>query len=376
LREVRKLHPLSEIHLLAKKGLGDFYLNVKIVDRLHQVDKSQSSWRNETSRKLKAERFETIYCPHKSFSSAWLSFRIGAPRRVGFQQLKTRWAFTETKNWPRHLPDALRQVSLVTNLSNENVSSKNVAALQEKFTMQLSEKEMSFIEAAPAALPPMESHNGEQTVVSNQESYLLQNRNPKNPADTLQPSVGVKDFFVRSRLKDYLVIAPGSQWATKQWTQGGFAALIEILLRQNNRIVVVGTQTEKTLADSILHQALAKCEGISDSNSAINLCGLTSVSDLILIMRDAKCVITNDSGAMHVASLAGTPTVAIFGPTTLSLGYQPWNAKSIIVENNELSCRPCGKHGHNECPLGHHKCMKDITAAMVYDSYANMTSQR
>ena len=52
-----------------------------------------------------------------------------------------------------------------------------------------------------------------------------------------------------------------------------------------------------------------------------------------------------------------SPTVAIFGPTVPSFGFGPLAAKSAIVEDDLLACRPCDRHGPQRCPLGHWKCM-------------------
>ena len=86
--------------------------------------------------------------------------------------------------------------------------------------------------------------------------------------------------------------------------------------------------------------------------------------ELAQVLKQAEILICNDSGTMHVASSVGTPVVSIFGPTVPSQGYSPWNKKSRIVEVN-LSCRPCGAHGHDLCPIGTHDCMKKVTAEMV-----------
>jgi heptosyltransferase II len=55
----------------------------------------------------------------------------------------------------------------------------------------------------------------------------------------------------------------------------------------------------------------------------------------------------------------GIPTVAVFGPTTLDLGYRPWQNRALVVQK-DLECRPCGKHGAAKCPLGTHACMKTV----------------
>ena len=66
-----------------------------------------------------------------------------------------------------------------------------------------------------------------------------------------------------------------------------------------------------------------------------------------------------------MAASVNTAVVVIFGPTTLELGFRPWSNNSKIVQNSNLNCRPCGKHGHQVCPLGHHHCMINIKADSV-----------
>lgn len=91
----------------------------------------------------------------------------------------------------------------------------------------------------------------------------------------------------------------------------------------------------------------------------------TSLKELPAILSAVDLLLSNDSGAMHIAIAAGTPAVAVFGPTVKSLGFFPYDEKSIVVENNDIDCRPCGKHGGNTCPKGHFKCMKDIEPERV-----------
>jgi heptosyltransferase-2 len=85
-------------------------------------------------------------------------------------------------------------------------------------------------------------------------------------------------------------------------------------------------------------------------------------------MTKAEALICNDSGLMHLASVAGLPTVAVFGPTTIALGYRPWQNQARVVER-ELFCRPCGKHGHVRCPLNTHECMKSISESQVLKEF-------
>jgi heptosyltransferase-2 len=60
--------------------------------------------------------------------------------------------------------------------------------------------------------------------------------------------------------------------------------------------------------------------------------------------------------------------VAIFGPTVRQFGFFPQTANSIVVEQHDLSCRPCTHIGLPTCPKGHFHCMTLTTTAAVVDA--------
>jgi heptosyltransferase-2 len=96
-----------------------------------------------------------------------------------------------------------------------------------------------------------------------------------------------------------------------------------------------------------------------------NLAGRTRPPELTALLARSRAIVTNDSGPGHVASAVGTPVVAVFGPTLPAFGYTPWGARNRIVEHHALACRPCSSHGPQVCPLGHHRCMREIAPADV-----------
>jgi heptosyltransferase-2 len=68
---------------------------------------------------------------------------------------------------------------------------------------------------------------------------------------------------------------------------------------------------------------------------------------------------------MHIAEARGVPVVAVFGPTVRKFGFFPRGARATVVEHPGLSCRPCTHIGLPRCPLGHFRCMKEITPDTV-----------
>jgi heptosyltransferase-2 len=55
----------------------------------------------------------------------------------------------------------------------------------------------------------------------------------------------------------------------------------------------------------------------------------------------------------------------VFGPTVPEFGFGPRRTDDIVLGHDELPCRPCSKHGPPTCPLGHHRCMRDLSVTVV-----------
>jgi heptosyltransferase-2 len=159
-------------------------------------------------------------------------------------------------------------------------------------------------------------------------------------------SRGIGDGFVAA--------APGSIWGTKRWP--GYGDLARLL---PGRVVVIGGPADREAAQAMVDAAPDR---VADTAGALSL----RVSAAIL--ERAGVLVTNDSAPLHLASATGTPTVAIFGPTTPALGFGPRAPQAAIIERTDLRCRPCSTHGPARCPLGHHRCMREIPATLVRDT--------
>ena len=153
-----------------------------------------------------------------------------------------------------------------------------------------------------------------------------------------------------------VALSPGSVWGTKRWP---YFPELAALLAPLARVVVVGGPGEGELARAIV--AAAPAGAVLDATGRLSL--LASAE----LIRRARVLVTNDSSPLHMASAVGTPTVAIFGPTVPAFGFGPLAQGSVVVEHQQMPCRPCHHHGPERCPLGHFKCMKEIGAARVME---------
>jgi heptosyltransferase-2 len=149
-----------------------------------------------------------------------------------------------------------------------------------------------------------------------------------------------------------IALAPGSVWATKRWP--GFPALASALA-SHGRIVAVGGPGDRDLAAAIR----------SAVPDAIDTTGQLSLLASTELIGRSALLVTNDSLPQHLASAMGTRTVTIYGPTIPGFGFGPLAAQSATVGHEFLDCRPCHPHGPPECPLGHHRCMRDLATAEV-----------
>ena len=167
--------------------------------------------------------------------------------------------------------------------------------------------------------------------------------------------LAVDDVLGTNTMSDepLIALAPGSVWATKRWP---YFPELAAALRDTGRVVVVGTEADRPLALDIV--AATKGQAV-DATGRLSL-----LASAELIGRSALLV-TNDSAPLHLASAMNTPTVAVFGPTVPEFGFGPLADRSTVAGHASLNCRPCDRHGPQRCPLGHWRCMREITPDAV-----------
>jgi ADP-heptose:LPS heptosyltransferase len=123
-------------------------------------------------------------------------------------------------------------------------------------------------------------------------------------------------------------------------------------------IVLIGGKEDAAFGDAI----------IADSQATIyNACGKYSLNQSASIIQQAQQVIAHDTGMMHIAAALKKPVISIWGNTIPEFGMYPYfgNTHSLkqqrdaglLQEVTKLSCRPCSKIGHTQCPKQHFNCM-------------------
>jgi heptosyltransferase II len=152
----------------------------------------------------------------------------------------------------------------------------------------------------------------------------------------------------------FVALAPGSAWGTKRWP---YYLDLARRLAGDFPIAVVGSSADSDIATRI-SEALPKGSVIDGTR------GLSLLASAELIGR-AQAIVTNDSAPQHLASAMGTPTLTIFGPTVPEFGFGPLAERHATAGHDGLSCRPCHRHGPPRCPLGHWRCMRELTTEHI-----------
>ena len=159
----------------------------------------------------------------------------------------------------------------------------------------------------------------------------------------------------------YYVLAPGAEFGpAKRWPTSHFARLAAALKLP---VVLLGSPKEAALCAEIAVQAKALGQA-----QMVDLSGRTSLDQALAVIACARAMVSNDSGLMHVAAAFATPQVAVFGSSSplhtppLSEQAQVIWLKSDAAYQPPLDCAPCFQR---ECPLGHTRCLVDITPQRV-----------
>ena len=160
----------------------------------------------------------------------------------------------------------------------------------------------------------------------------------------------------------YVVFAPGAEYGpAKRWPAKHFAALAAKIDRP---VFLLGSTKEFDIC-----QEIANTVNASQRGHCHNLAGKTELMQAFALIANAYRVISNDSGLMHVAAAFGVPQVAVFGSSSPE-HTPPLNERARVVwlrvdaqYQPPLACAPCYER---TCPLGHTRCLEDVSAERVY----------
>jgi len=176
-------------------------------------------------------------------------------------------------------------------------------------------------------------------------------------------TAALNKFNLSATSKPILAICPGAEYGpAKRWPAEYFAEVAKQKIKEGWQVWIFGSEKDQAIAKTI--QQLTQ-------NICHDLTGKTTLAEAIDLLSLANLVLTNDSGLMHIAAALQRSMIVLYGST--SPQFTPPLTNDVKILSLNLACSPCFKR---ECPLGHLKCLKDLTPEMVLNVMEAMASNK
>ena len=305
LRAVRERFPAAHIAVLAKPWVADLYRRESFADEVIAYDAGR--WR--IARSLHARRFDCAILFQNAFDAALIAWLARIPVRIGYNRDGRRLLLTH-------------------------------------------------------AIPPPKP--GE--IPRHERFYYLELLRRAGIIDTIPNTDAIRlEGSGRKQVKRMIGVSPGAAYGTaKRWLPERFAeAAARVAESRDCEIALFGSKTEFELCERVRELLNAQLNGRPVTNYA----GKTSLAEFIDLASQCELFLTNDSGAMHIASALGVPTVAVFGATD-DIATGPTGPLARVVRQ-PVDCSPCLLR---ECPIDH-RCMSAVSAERVAAEAIKLVSQ-
>jgi heptosyltransferase-2 len=313
LRALRQRFPKAKIAILAKPWVGDLYGRESFCDELipYTAGDLRSKW--AAGRALAPSQFDCAILLQNAFEAALVAYAARIPERIGYARDGRSLLLTRAIAVPRRdaIPaherfyylELLRRAGIID---------------------ELPESDAIRLESAPAAR-----------------------------------EAGIARFRALGWDQPVIGVSPGAAYGTaKRWLPERFAEAANQVARELGAAVAIfGSSAERDLCASVAAAVAGPVK---------NFAGDTSLGEFIELAAACRVYLTNDSGAMHIASALGVPTVAVFGATN-HLTTGPTGSLARVVRE-PVECSPCLKR---ECPIDH-RCMTRVDAARVAEAALQM----
>jgi heptosyltransferase-2 len=303
IRSIREIFPHAHIALVARPWVADLYSRERSVNRIIPYTAQKGiAEKRAFAAQLRREHFDAAILLQNAFDAAFLTWMAGIPARIGYNRdargllLTQAVAVPETGDIPRH--ERFYYLELLRR-----------AGLMERFP----ESDAIRLEGVEEA---------------------------RSAGSVHLSRLGVEGSVIG--------VSPGAAYGNaKRWLPERFAAVAEGLAPA--AVLLFGSAGERPLCETV-------AEPLRRAGREVrNLAGETTLREFIDLASICRLFLTNDSGAMHVASALGVPTVAVFGATD-DTTTGPTGALARVVREH-AECSPCLLR---ECPIDH-RCMTAVT---------------
>ncbi len=317
-KALKTAYPQSQISCLTVPRVREILESIPGIDEIIVYDE-QGVHRNPLAKlrlihELSQKHFDAAFLLHRSLTRALFVFLAGIPQRIGY----------DAKGRGRFLTRAIKTPD-------------------ERTTHRL-DYYLNVVESSGV------------TVADRASSLTVSIASETENRDLLKRhDVGDRDFLV--------VVHPGGNWDLKRWPVHHFTRLIDELMKDGKvKVVISGSDQDVVLTEAIISGLRRK---------PIILAGKVDLKQLMALMKRADCVVSADSGPLHIASSVGTNVIGIFGPTRPEITGPRGSGRAVILQH-DVGCnrRPC----YNlECP--DNICMQAVSVKEVLDAIRQFQDQ-
>ncbi len=269
--------------------------------------------------RMRRQRFDLALLLTNSLHTALLAWLGGARQRVGYARDRRSWLLT-----------------------------RPVGAARDGRSFRPAPMVESYLALARAIGCPEESPQLELNVTA---------------AESAQAARVWRDLGLRSDGRVVALNSSGAYGAAKLWPAEHCAALARQVVEQlDHDVLVLCGPGERDAA----RQIAARAGGAQSGSRVFSLAAQAVTLGLTKgCLARCRLMVSTDSGPRHVAAALGQPVVTLLGPTLPAWIENPSVQGSML--RAELDCLGCGKR---TCPLGHHRCMRDLTPEVVLKEVA------
>ena len=314
LRALRSQFPAVRITGVMRPYVADVLAGTKFLDEQifydpHSRDSSLHGW--PFLRRLRAERLDTVVLLTNSWRTGLLAWCSGARRRVGYVR-------------------GGRGILLTDRLEHRRANGKYTPTPVLDDYLRLAYQLGCGLESPRLELATL-------------------------PADEAAADVTWKRLALPAGRHVVALNSSGAFGSAKLWPSGHFAELArKIVCATDNSVLVLCGPSEREIARDIVAAAdLTRVVGLSDEQLSI---GLTKAC-----VRRCRLLVTTDSGPRHFAPAFDVPVITLFGPTHIAWSETHY-ARAVHLQHR-VDCGPCQQR---VCPLGHHRCMRDLGVDEVF----------
>jgi heptosyltransferase I len=338
LNKLRRRYPTAQLDWLVTPAIAELLRHHPAITNIIEFEREAWStpWRlapfasyARLATKLRRAAYDLVVDMHGQFRTAALTLATGASARIGFDRPRAGVWDASARKFPeqarKHAWQGAREGSWLAYTHHIPVPTLDLHAVDR----YLNVGPILGLDREPADF----SFPIPQSAVSRVETLLAQH--------------GVDGT-------DIVIMAPGTIWETKHWGSDRFAKVAGHFLSKGFAVILIGSRRERAVCEEVA--ALAP--------GAIDLAGMTALSELAALIRRSAISITNDSGPMHLAVALDRPVVSIFGPTD-PVWIGPYRRANAVL-HADLQCSPCYlrqlKHCHHD-----HACMRSVSAPAVIE---------